>query len=74
VVGIAADGALAPVAAFDCGGATPRHHALVDDRLHVANQGSGTVASFRLDAATGLPTAAPAVITVPSPTYLLPLE
>ncbi|OUE18686.1 6-phosphogluconolactonase [Clavibacter michiganensis] len=73
VVGIAADGALAPVAAFDCGGATPRHHVLVADRLHVANQGSGTVASFRLDAATGLPATGPAVIAVPSPTYLLPL-
>ncbi|MCJ1711034.1 lactonase family protein [Clavibacter michiganensis subsp. phaseoli] len=74
VVGIAADGALAPVAAFDCGGVMPRHHVIVDDRLHVANQASGTVASFRLDPATGLPTAAPAVIAVPSPTYLLPVE
>lgn len=73
VVGIAEDGALAPVAAFDCGGETPRHHVLVDDRLHVANQGSSTVASFRLDRANGLPTASPAVIAVPSPTYLLPV-
>jgi 6-phosphogluconolactonase len=74
VVGISADGALAPVAAFDCGGEMPRHHVIVDDRLHVANQASGTVASFRLEPATGLPTAAPAVIAVPSPTYLLPVE
>jgi 6-phosphogluconolactonase len=72
VVGIAEDGALTPLAAFDCGGAVPRHHVLVDDRLHVANQASGTVTSFRLDAETGLPTGAPAVIAVPSPTYLLP--
>jgi 6-phosphogluconolactonase len=73
VVGIGADGALAPVAAFDCGGAVPRHHALVDDRLHVANQGSGTVASFRLDPATGLPVGEPTIVAVPSPTYLLPV-
>ncbi|OUE08961.1 6-phosphogluconolactonase [Clavibacter michiganensis] len=73
VVAIAPDGALAPFADFDCGGAVPRHHVLVDDRLHVANQGSGTVASFRLDPATGLPTGAPDVIAVPSPTYLLPV-
>jgi len=73
VVAIAPDGALAPLADFDCGGAVPRHHVLVDDRLHVANQGSGTVASFRLDPATGLPTGAPDVIAVPSPTYLLPI-
>ncbi|WP_310889625.1 lactonase family protein [Clavibacter capsici] len=73
VVGIGEDGALAPVAAFDCGGAVPRHHALLGDRLHVANQGSGTVASFRLDPATGLPVGAPTIIAVPSPTYLLPV-
>lgn len=71
VVGVGPDGALAPVAAFDCGGAMPRHHVLVGDRLHVANQASGTVATFRLDPATGLPTSGPAVIAVPSPTYLL---
>jgi len=73
VVGIDADGGLAPVAAFDCGGEMPRHHVLVGDRLHVANQVSGTVATFRLDPATGLPTGAPAVLPVPSPTYLLPV-
>ncbi|MBF4624206.1 beta-propeller fold lactonase family protein [Clavibacter sp. VKM Ac-2872] len=74
VVGIAEDGALAPVAAFDCGGRMPRHHVLVEERLHVANQASGTVASFRLDPATGLPTAGPDVIAVPSPTCLLPVD
>ncbi|WP_317231002.1 beta-propeller fold lactonase family protein [Clavibacter sp. MX14-G9D] len=73
VVAISPDGALAPLADFDCGGAVPRHHVLVDDRLHVANQGSGTVASFRLDPASGMPTGAPDVIAVPSPTYLLPV-
>ena len=71
---IDADGGLAPVAAFDCGGAMPRHHVLVADRLHVANQASGTVTTFRLDPATGLPAAAPVVLAVPSPTYLLPAE
>lgn len=74
VVGVGPDGALAPVAAFDCGGAMPRHHVLVGDRLHVANQASGTVATFRLDPATGLPTSGPVVIAVPSPTYLLPAD
>jgi len=73
VVGIDADGGLAPVAAFACGGAMPRHHVLAGDRLHVANQVSGTVATFRLDPATGLPTGAPAILPVPSPTYLLPI-
>ncbi|KZC94878.1 lactonase family protein [Clavibacter tessellarius] len=73
VIGIDADGRLAPVSAFDCGGTTPRHHVLVGERLHVANQGSGTVTTFRLDPAMGLPTGAPAVLPVPSPTYLLPV-
>ncbi|MFS4506297.1 lactonase family protein [Clavibacter sp. Sh2141] len=74
VVAIGANGALAPVAAFECGGETPRHHVLVDDRMHVANQGSGTVTSFRLDPATGLPSGEPALIAVPTPTYLLPVR
>jgi 6-phosphogluconolactonase len=72
VVGVGEDGSLAPVAAFACGGTTPRHHALVGDRLHVANQDAGTVSSFRLDPGTGLPVAGPVVLAVPSPTYLLP--
>jgi 6-phosphogluconolactonase len=74
VVGIDEDGGLAPVAAFAGGGTTPRHHVLVGDSLHVANQDSGTVSSFRLDPVTGLPVQGPAVLAVPSPTYLLPVD
>ena len=50
----------------------PRHLALDGDVLHVANQQSATVASFRL-AEDGSPTLIAAPTAVANPTYLLPV-
>jgi 6-phosphogluconolactonase len=55
-----------------CGGDWPRHHVIDGDLLHVANQLSSTVTTFRLDRATGVPTQLGLAEPVPSPTYLLP--
>ncbi|GAB2977473.1 lactonase family protein [Frigoribacterium salinisoli] len=46
---------LALVAEVPCGGAWPRHFAIVDDVLVCANQGDDTVAFLPLDPATGVP-------------------
>lgn len=54
-----------------CGGNWPRHHVIDGDLLHVANQLSSTVTTFRLDPATGVPTQLGLAEPVPSPTYLL---
>lgn len=48
----------------------PRHHSLDGNLLHVANQKSGTVASFRIGE-DGLPVLIATPTPVPSPTYLL---
>jgi len=53
------------------GGAWPRHFALVDDYLYVANQLSHTVVVFRIDPATGIPVPTGDVLATPSPTCLL---
>lgn len=60
------------VTATDCGGDWPRHHAVDGDMLHVANQRSSTVASFRI---RGDGTLVPVgkAIPVASPTFLLRL-
>ncbi len=54
-----------------CGGNWPRHHVVDGDLLHVANQLSSTVTTFRLDPATGVPTQLGLAEPVPSPTFLL---
>lgn len=51
-------------------GEWPRHHATDGDILHVANQLSNGVASFRLGA-DGMPTLIAEPTEVPSPTFLL---
>lgn len=61
---------LAPVGWVSTEGEWPRHHAVEGDLLHVANQLSNTVASFRLGA-DGMPALIAAPTPVPSPTYLL---
>lgn len=67
------DGArLEALADVDCCGRTPRHHWESEQLLLVANQDSSTVTSFRLDAATGIPTRLLATAPVPSPAFLLP--
>lgn len=63
---------LEPLADVDCGGETPRHHWESGQLLLVANQGSSTVAAFRLDAATGVPAYLLATAPVASPAFLLP--
>ena len=54
------------------GGAWPRHFAIADGFLAVANERSNTVVSFQLDPATGLPTPTGDVLSTPSPTCVLP--
>lgn len=62
---------LSPVAAVPTGGSWPRHLVRDGGVLHVANQLSSTVTSFRLDPRTGIPRPIGRPETVPSPTYLL---
>jgi 6-phosphogluconolactonase (cycloisomerase 2 family) len=71
-VAVARAADLAPAFSVPTGGEWPRHLVALGDTMHVANQLSGTVTSFRLDPATGVPTALGAPAAVPSPTYLLP--
>jgi 6-phosphogluconolactonase len=63
--------ALVHVDDASCGGDWPRHHVIDRDLLHVANQLSSTVTTFRVDQATGVPTQLGLAEPVPSPTYLL---
>jgi 6-phosphogluconolactonase len=67
------DGTLTRIALVPCGGRTPRNFALTPDGrwLVCANLDSGTLTSFRVDAATGLPTATGSTASVPSPTCVL---
>jgi 6-phosphogluconolactonase len=60
---------LSPVASVGCGGDWPRHLTVDGDFLHVANQRSSTVATFRIGT-DGVPELLGS-IAVPSPTYLL---
>ncbi|MEO7147660.1 MAG: beta-propeller fold lactonase family protein [Terrimesophilobacter sp.] len=62
---------LEPIAEVPSGGTIPRHLCLVGATLLVANQESGTVASFRIDAETGVPTPSGQPLFVDSPSYLL---
>jgi 6-phosphogluconolactonase (cycloisomerase 2 family) len=55
------------VADLPCGGTSPRDVALVGDYLYVANQDSGTVATFRVDLGTGRPEPTGAALSVPAP-------
>ncbi|HWU46410.1 MAG TPA: beta-propeller fold lactonase family protein [Humibacter sp.] len=61
------------VADVPCGGDLPRHHLQRDGCIHVANQRSGDIATFRLDPATGIPSGSPQVLPTGSPTCLVPL-
>ena len=71
VVTIPDDGrSVAPVTSVPSGGEWPRHHAVDGDVLHVANQISGSVSSFRI-AKTGDLSLISDPTSVPSPTFLL---
>jgi 6-phosphogluconolactonase (cycloisomerase 2 family) len=65
---------LSPVAAVPTGGSWPRHLVRDGGVLHVANQLSSTVTSFRLEPDTGIPRPIGLPESVPSPTYLLPVR
>lgn len=70
VVPLTEDGELLPsVASTSCGGDWPRHLVALGGHLYVANQRSGTLATFDLHA-DGLPVLRSS-IAVPSPTFLL---
>ncbi|MBK4346630.1 lactonase family protein [Lacisediminihabitans changchengi] len=71
-IAVAHRGDLAPAFSLPTGGDWPRHLIVAGETLHVANQLSSTVTSFRLDRTTGIPTPVGAPAAVPSPTYLLP--
>lgn len=73
VLRVSDDGAgLDPVGSVDCGGDWPRHLVTDGDLLHVANQLSGDVASFRLGD-DGVPVLIATPTVVPSPSFLLPV-
>lgn len=71
VLALSDDGRTAePVTSVSSGGEWPRHHAVDGEVLHVANQISHSVASFRI-AKTGELSLISAPTFVPSPTFLL---
>jgi 6-phosphogluconolactonase (cycloisomerase 2 family) len=67
-----AGGLPALVGEVSTGGAWPRHFAIADQHLYVANQLSHTVVVFRLDPATGMPRPTGDIFSTPSPTCVLP--
>jgi 6-phosphogluconolactonase len=68
---ISGDGStLRAIADVDSGGNWPRHHVESGELLHVANERSGDVSSFRLDA-RGVPSKRIGSIEVGSPTCLV---
>jgi 6-phosphogluconolactonase (cycloisomerase 2 family) len=66
-----AHGDLDPIDEVSTGGSWPRHFTIVDDVMLVANQRSGSVVSFALDA-TGLPRPTGDNVPVGTPTCVLP--
>ena len=67
-----AGGRPARVGEVSTGGTWPRHFAIVDRFLYVANERSHTVVTFALDPATGVPVPTGDVLSTPSPTCILP--
>jgi 6-phosphogluconolactonase (cycloisomerase 2 family) len=72
IIELEADGAIA-VGWVDSGGDWPRHLVVDGGLLHVANQHSSAVATFRMGAGGSL-TLVGSPVAVPSPTHLLPLS
>lgn len=70
VLSVEPDASLAPLGSVSCGGDWPRHHVVDGDVLHVANQRSSTVASFRIGS-DGMPELIAEPTAVASPTLLL---
>lgn len=65
---------LTPQADTDCGGVWPRHHLQSGSELYVANQGSNSIATFRLDPKTAIPAELVGTVTVGSPSCIVPIE
>jgi YVTN family beta-propeller protein len=63
---------LEPIADLPSGGDVPRGLCIVGNLLFVANQNSGTLAAFQLDAQTGVPMMVGTPLFIDSPTCLLP--
>lgn len=70
VLTVSGDGVPSPLTTVSSGGRWPRHHVVHGGLLHVANERSGSVISFRLDD-DGVPRPAGAATRVPTPTFLL---
>ena len=70
---VTADG-LSPLDEVSTGGTWPRHFALLDGALAVANQHSDTVTLLDLDPATGVPQPGRTVLEHPSPSMVLRLR
>jgi 6-phosphogluconolactonase (cycloisomerase 2 family) len=68
-----AAGDLTPIDEVSTGGSWPRHFAIVEDVLLVANERSNSVVSFAIDPASGLPRPTGDVVTLASPTCVLPV-
>jgi 6-phosphogluconolactonase (cycloisomerase 2 family) len=68
-----AQGELTPIDEVSSGGSWPRHFAIVDGTLFVANEKSHSVVAFALDPGTGVPRPTDDVIEVKSPTCVLPI-
>ncbi|WBU38436.1 lactonase family protein [Homoserinibacter sp. YIM 151385] len=63
---------LSGIGDVDCGGRWPRHLAVVGGELHVANERSSTISSFRITG-DGLPEVLGEPTPAPSPTHLVPV-
>jgi 6-phosphogluconolactonase (cycloisomerase 2 family) len=72
--GIDDAGALHGLDEAPTGGVWPRHFAIVDDLLMVANERSGSVTGLRLDPATGVPEPIGVLAENGTPTCILPLH
>jgi 6-phosphogluconolactonase len=73
VLAVSPDGSeVVPVKDFTSGGDWPRHHLVRGKWLHVAHERSDNIATFELDASTGLPGPTVHNLETPSPTVLVP--
>jgi 6-phosphogluconolactonase (cycloisomerase 2 family) len=70
---VGGSGDLTAIDEVSAGGSWPRHFAIVDGSLFVANQKSNSVVAFALDPGTGIPRPTGDVIEVQSPTCVLPI-
>lgn len=65
------DGSARAIADTECGGDRPRHQAVWEGRLLVANQRSGGISVLPIDPATGVPGVAVAELRVPAPVAII---